>query len=91
MLEKEYERVMLFMGVLSVKGFPEEMKERLEREFGPIALVSEPFPFSFTDYYVPEMGEGIQRFFVAFRNLITPDQLASAKKFTNALELEWEE
>ncbi len=79
------------MWVLSVKGFPMEMKEALEKEFGPIEVMSEPFPFSFTDYYVPEMGEGIQRFFLAFSRLITPDQLAAAKVFTNRLEAQWEE
>lgn len=91
MQERDYDKVMLFMGVLSVKGFPEEMKTKLEEKFGPIELMSEPFPFSFTDYYVPEMGEGIQRFFLAFSRLITPDELADAKKFTNLLESEWEE
>ena len=77
------------MGVLSVKGFPSSLKEKLEKEFGPIALISEEIDFSFTDYYVPEMGEGIKRFFIAFESLISPDKLAEVKTFTNSLELEW--
>lgn len=91
MKERQYDKVMLFMGVLSVKGFPFELRKRLEEKFGEIEIISNPFPFSFTDYYVPEMGEGIERFFIAFRNLIGPDELGEAKKFTNALETEWEE
>ena len=57
---------MLFMGVLSVRGFPESVKRRLEALYGPISIITEPIPFDFTDYYVPEMGEGIERFFIAF-------------------------
>ena len=52
---KPYDDVMLFMGVLSVKGFPQTLRASLEKNFGPIKTISDPFPFSFTDYYVPEM------------------------------------
>ena len=86
MTAKNYEDVMLIMGVLSTRGFPDSLKRRLESEFGPIAEISEPFPFSFTDYYVPEMGNGIMRFFIRFSDLIQPDRLASVKEITNAIE-----
>lgn len=86
MVAKEYDDVMLIMGVLSVKGFPESLKNELETEFGPIAEVTEPFPFSFTDYYVPEMGDGIMRFFIRFERLIKPDELAKIKTKTNEIE-----
>ena len=46
---KPYDDVMLFMGVLSVKGFPQTLREKLEKNFGPIKTVSDPFPFSFTE------------------------------------------
>lgn len=88
---KAYDDVMLFMGVLSVKGFPEDLRSKLEENFGPIKSVSEPFPFSFTDYYVPEMGEGIERFFISFSNLISPDKLGRVKVITNEIEKEYEE
>ena len=45
-------------------------------------------PFTFTDYYNPEMGEGIERFFISFSRLISPDALADAKTITNAIELD---
>ncbi len=89
MEEKEYESVMLFTGVLSTRGFPESLREALENKFGEIERVSSAIPFSFTDYYNPEMGEGIERFFVSFKNLVSPDALREAKLFTNKLEKEY--
>lgn len=86
MTAKDYEDVMLIMGVLSSRGFPDSLRKKLESEFGPIADVSEAFPFDFTDYYVPEMGNGIMRFFIRFENLIAPDQLSLIKERTNAIE-----
>ncbi len=91
MEEKEYEKVLLFSGVLSTKGFPDELRKDLEDKFGPMDIVSSPIPFLYTDYYVPEMGEGIERFFISFRNLVSPDSLTEAKLFTNRLEKKWEE
>ena len=77
----------LIMGVLST--LPEE-KEALRRilvkEFGPIDYESQEFDFIFTDYYVPEMGSGIKRFFYSFVNLVNPDQLPDIKIRTNELE-----
>ena len=89
MIRKEYENVLLFMGILSVRGFPASLRRRLEEEFGPIDIVTEPFPFDYTDYYVPEMGEGIIRFFISFRTLVSPDSLACIKERTNEIEREW--
>lgn len=86
MIAKPYDRVMLFMGVLSVRGFPDSLKEKLEERYGIISMITEPFPFSFTDYYVPEMGNGIERFFLAFDRLILPDELAAIKTETDRLE-----
>ncbi len=90
MKEKEYERVLLFSGVLSSIGFPESLKKELEEEFGKIASVSRSIPFDFTSYYDEEMGCPIERFFIAFDNLVTPDGLRDAKLFTNRLEEKYE-
>ena len=77
----------LIMGVLST--LPEE-KEALRRilvkEFGPIDYESQEFDFTFTDYYVPEMGSGIKRFFYSFVNQVSPDHLPDIKIRTNELE-----
>lgn len=86
MKEKMYEKVLLFSGVLSSIGFPEEVRASLEAEFGRIDYVSPSIPFTFTDYYNEEMGTPIERFFISFERLITPDMLSAAKVFTNNLE-----
>lgn len=80
---------MLFMGVLSVIGLPDDLRSRLESLFGPISVITDSFPFDFTDYYVPEMGDGIERFFISFRDLVSPDSLASIKTETNSIEEEY--
>ena len=86
MTAKEYEKVLLFMGVLSVRGFPRSLCDELASSFGPVDIVTEPFPFTFTDYYVPEMGEGIERFFISFSTLVSPDSLSLIKEMTNRIE-----
>ena len=87
MEKKPYSPVLLFIGVMSVIGFPENLKAILEEKYGSIAIITDPFDFSFTDYYVPEMGNGIKRFFLCFENLVSPDMLSDVKTFTNNLEL----
>ena len=88
---RSYNPSMLFMGVLSVKGLPELFRAKLESLYGPITVITEPFPFDFTEYYVPEMGEGIERFFIAFDKPVRPDALAAIKTETNRLEDEYRE
>jgi hypothetical protein len=63
-------------------------QDRLEHLFGPIGLVSLPFDFVQTSYYEPTMGRGLRKCFLAFQDLVDPDQLAGAKIQTNALEQE---
>ncbi len=87
MLIRPYEDALLFMGILSVRGFPSSLRASLEDLFGPIRTVSTPIPFTFTDYYDAEMGKGIERFLIAFSNLISPDRLAEVKTITDTLEL----
>lgn len=86
---RSYNPSMLFMGVLSVIGLPDDLRSRLESLFGPISVITDSFPFDFTDYYVPEMGDGIERFFISFRDLVSPDSLASIKTETNSIEEEY--
>ncbi len=82
-----FAKTKLIMGVLST--LPEkkdELRRILVEEFGPIDYESREFDFTFTDYYVPEMGSGIKRFFYSFVNLVNPDQLPGIKIRTNELE-----
>ena len=82
-----FAKTKLIMGVLStLPEKKEELRHLLVDEFGPIDYESQEFDFTFTDYYVPEMGSGIKRFFYSFVNLVSPDQLPDIKIRTNELE-----
>jgi hypothetical protein len=45
--------------------------------------------FDYTDYYEPEMGRGLFRRVIAFKQLIAQDQLADIKLQTNAVEFRY--
>ncbi len=67
----------------------QQVINRLEDAFGPVEHRSPIFDFdSFTDYYEPEMGTGLQKCFVSFQNLIQPEKLPEIKRLTNQMELE---
>src|SRR5690348_12993021 len=63
--------------------------ERAASQFGPVALKSDAFDFSETDYYTATMGEGLKKQFLAFETLIDPGALAAIKRQTNAWEQEY--
>lgn len=60
----------------------------MEERFGTVALVSEPFDFTETDYYATTMGSDLKKQFVAFESLIDPGTLSDIKRQTNAWEAE---
>jgi hypothetical protein len=79
--------VKLFAGLLSGDvDLLRRARQLLTRRWGPIDLASDFWPFDQTDYYTPEMGPGLQRWFLSFENLVPPDHLAEIKLETNALE-----
>jgi hypothetical protein len=51
----------------------------LEPAYGPVELSSAVFPFTYSDYYTKEMGEGLLKMFCSFRRLIEPDEIVSLK------------
>jgi len=63
-----------------------EIHRKLTREFGPIDLESPVFNFTYTNYYVEEMGESLQKQFVSFERLCMPDELAAIKNRSNKIE-----
>ncbi len=64
--------------------------QRIETVFGEIEKKSEIFFFDqFTDYYMPEMGENLQKLFVSFKKLQDPDHLIQYKLQSNHLEDEF--
>lgn len=60
--------------------------KKLEERFGAIDLLSEPLPFTTTDYYREEFGEGLTRKVASFEGLISAGELSSIKLFTNGVE-----
>jgi len=65
--------------------------EALTHEYGDIDYRSEIFDFTFTDYYVEEMGEDLRKQFVSFERFIKPEMLIDIKLFTNNLEAKYAE
>jgi len=77
----------LVVAVLSTRpGRLPEARGTLEERFGPVAVASDPVPWSFTAYYDREMGPGIVRLFWAFDRLVNPSELAEIKRTTNGVE-----
>ena len=77
----------LVIGVLLSDAFAdEEVMPALRECFGPVERVTVKEEFRWTDYYVPEMGSPIWRYYMEFRELVDPSELAAIKTITNAIE-----
>jgi hypothetical protein len=59
---------------------------QLASYLGPVDLVGPLWPFTATDYYAREMGDGLWRCLVSFLHLASPAHLSDWKIFTNNLE-----
>jgi len=80
--------VKLFLALLSpATEFFELARAQLQKDYGPIDLESNIFPWRTTDYYREEMGENLLRKFVSFTELRAPEDLVRIKLEANALEL----
>ena len=86
-VESQPDKVKLICGMISadVDLFTEAC-EMMVGHFGPIDIFSEVIDFDFTEYYNRQMGSPLFRKFVSFERLISPDQLAAAKRVTNSIE-----
>jgi hypothetical protein len=81
--------VKLFVGLLSSdEDLLRRARQRLAKLYGPVDLESDIRPFDQTDYYEPEMGAGLKRWFLSFARLINPRTLPEIKRDTNDLETE---
>jgi hypothetical protein len=88
--------VKLFMPVKYVAGLifsDGRVLERtifeLEKILGPDEARSPLFPFNLTNYYAAEMGASpLNRLFLSFTDLRSPEELSAIKLRTNALEEE---
>ena len=84
---KEFAPVKLICGVIYKEdALYEEVRRRLEAEWGRVDSESAPFPFDLTDYYEAEMGPGLVRRFMSFETLIAPESLPEKK--IRAIEIE---
>lgn len=64
----------------------QQVWQSLSERFGPLDCLTQPVPFTYTDYYEREMGPGIQRQLGTFLDLVDPDALPAIKLFSNDLE-----
>ncbi len=77
----------LIIGILSTIPEKQDKVEKfLREEFGCIDFRSRLLPFEFTNYYNPEMGKAIKKWFISFENLIDPSLLYDIKIRTNRIE-----
>lgn len=67
-------------------GHWDETCRAMAEAWGEIDLFGEAIPFTFTDYYAPEMGDSLVRQFVGFGRLVEADSLARLKHEANAIE-----
>jgi hypothetical protein len=66
------------------------VNDALVERWGAVGDESGPYEFDpFTVYYVPEMGCGLVKRLVAFRDPISQETLAAVKLAANALESRW--
>lgn len=88
-IEKDFNPVNLFSGfIYREERVYEEIKQRLEKQYSPVDLESDVFPFVFTTYYNKEMGDQLYRRFVSFEKLIRPELLPDIKLDSNVIEIE---
>jgi hypothetical protein len=79
--------VKLFFGMLSQEPFLfDELQAQLADTYGPVDLESAVWPWDHSQYYEQEMGTGLKRKFLFFKNLIYPGALVGIKLKTNELE-----
>jgi hypothetical protein len=71
---------------LQDKALVQPVVQDLRFILGDLDQVSAWFPFDFTAYYAPEMGEPLFRRVMTFKGLVHQNMLASIKRQTNAIE-----
>ena len=67
-------------------SFMDDVVKAVIKTFGETDYIGDPFFFTFSDYYCPEMGSPIYRFFLSLKRLYSPDELSDIKIKTNHIE-----
>jgi hypothetical protein len=79
--------VKLFVGILwSEREALRRAIEALVGTWGAIDYTGADHVFDTTDYYETEMGAGLQRRLVSFKQIVSPDALITAKHICNEME-----
>jgi hypothetical protein len=79
--------VKLFTGVIyGPSSHLDECVRSLKEGIGEIEFMSPEMPFDFTGYYEGEMGPGLRRVIITFKELINREEIVGIKIFTNKLE-----
>ena len=82
-------KVKIIVGILAKDSQAvESVRETLREKFGPEDLNLAPFPFTFTNYYVDEIGSAPVRAFFSYENLVGRETIVDIKLWTNDIELE---
>lgn len=82
-------KVKIIVGVLAKDTQSvEDVRETLRNRFGEEDLNLSPFPFTFTNYYVDEIGDVPVRAFFSYETLVERTEIVDIKLWTNDIELE---
>jgi len=86
-IPKHPELAKLVIGcIMNDKALVESLFPFLEKEFGPVDMISQWLDFAYTDYYYKEMGIPLFRKVFVFKPLIAQEDLARIKETTNEIE-----
>ena len=86
-IARAFTPVKLICGVLaSDEEVFEHAQAALIRDFGPLEKRSADVDFTFTDYYEKQMGAGLKKKLLSFRDLIDPESISRIKVHTNSME-----
>jgi len=79
--------VKYFTAILtSQKKLLPDVLKRLEKYLGKADHIGDWVPFTFTDFYEPEMGRDLQRVMVSFAKLLPVQILPKVKRWTQKIE-----
>ena len=87
---QHHQPVLLFFAIFSGDAAVLQWaRDKIESRYGVIALASDLFEFTQTDYYEASMGPLLKKQLIAVEKLVDPAELAEIKHQTNTWELEY--
>lgn len=64
----------------------DQTMDLISENYGKIDFIGDEYNFDFTDYYADEMGAGLKKRILSFRELIFPETITEIKWFVYKLE-----